>query len=267
MQAIIGVGPTRTCSTWIYNLLAGTGYVAFPQPKEIEFFNRHYNRGMQWYWEQFSANAEHFCDISPRYIDHMATCERIWQAFPDARVVVGVRDPIERLQSSFKLWYRITRSRRIEDYQKFLLDDLHTQLLIANRVEWLAERYGKRLIFVRHEDVRGDAVGTAQKLLTALGLSGAAVPQICEHEINSVHTLGARWSTELAIAAWRHMELLWPGPAWRLRQWSEAHLLHRVELEDAMPNWVFSIMIRPYRSLFEADAARLERLARTGRAC
>jgi hypothetical protein len=92
-------------------------------------------------------------------------------SFPDARVVVGVRDPVDRLQSSFKLWYRITRSRRIEDYQKYLLDDLHTQLLIANRAEWLAERYGKRLIFVRHEDVKRDAVGTAQKLLTALGLS------------------------------------------------------------------------------------------------
>jgi hypothetical protein len=192
----------------------------------------------------------------------MATCERIWQAFPDARVVVGVRDPVERLQSSFKLWYRITRSRRIEDYQKYLLDDLHMQLLIANRVEWLAERYGKRLIFVRHEDVQRDAVGTAQKLLTALGLSGAAVPQICEHEINSMHTLGARWSTELAVAVWRRMERLCPGPAWRLRQWSEVHLLPRVELEDAMPHWYFSMMVRPYRCLFEADAARLERLAR-----
>ena len=44
----MAVGPSRTGTTWLHSVL--DGHVELPaRVKEIEFFTRHYDRGVQWY--------------------------------------------------------------------------------------------------------------------------------------------------------------------------------------------------------------------------
>ena len=50
----IAVGPPRTATTWLHEVLAG--HVCLPTDrKETDFFNRFYDRGLDWYANYFRA--------------------------------------------------------------------------------------------------------------------------------------------------------------------------------------------------------------------
>ena len=100
------VGPPRTGSSWLHQVL--TGHALLPTPvKETRFFDKHYSRGLKWYLAQFpaaAANAKYpKGEVAPTYFASDAARERLAEIAPQAKIICVFRNPVERIVSLYRL--------------------------------------------------------------------------------------------------------------------------------------------------------------------
>ena len=97
----VGLGVQKGGTTTLHTLLAVHPQLMLPDSKELHFFSLHYGRGEQWYRQQFAAaTPDQKCgEITPYYIFHPLVPERIQRCCPCARLIVLLRDPVERALS------------------------------------------------------------------------------------------------------------------------------------------------------------------------
>lgn len=110
--AAFDIGAPRTGTTWLYQCLLEHPEVCVSWPKEVNFFSagtpfmgpRPPTRNYQWYASCFSHRkiAQKLIDISPSYI-YSANPKEMQQAFPKAKIIVHLRNPIHALQSLYQL--------------------------------------------------------------------------------------------------------------------------------------------------------------------
>ena len=73
-------------------------------PKELRFYNtlKYEQHGNDWYRRQFRGGNEHlYFESTPGYIYHPFAAERIFAALPALKMIVVLREPVER---AFSAW-------------------------------------------------------------------------------------------------------------------------------------------------------------------
>jgi Sulfotransferase domain len=99
------IGPSKSGSTWLHEVLIGHPEVYLTQAKDLYFFNRYYDRGPGWYRTQFrGAQREHkiIGEVCPDYLSCGEAPERIHACLgTDVRLMVTLREPISRAFSSY----------------------------------------------------------------------------------------------------------------------------------------------------------------------
>lgn len=98
------IGPPRTGTTWLYEILQGRTLLPSPT-KETRFFDTHFHRGIEWYSAHFPASSAdlRIGEIAPTYFASTEASERIAKLLPQAKVVCVFRNPVERVLSLYKL--------------------------------------------------------------------------------------------------------------------------------------------------------------------
>ena len=99
----LGLGVQKGGTTTLQLLLEQHPQVWLPPNKELHYFSLHYARGAQWYSDCFmEAKAKQSCgEITPYYIFHPYAPQRIAELLPHARLIVLLRDPVERCLSQY----------------------------------------------------------------------------------------------------------------------------------------------------------------------
>lgn len=94
------VGAQKAGTSSVHAALAELDEVSLPSIKETHFFStdEHFARGWSWYrgWFERDAPGRVTGEVDPAYLDRPEAAERIRAALPGARVVVLVREPLER---------------------------------------------------------------------------------------------------------------------------------------------------------------------------
>jgi hypothetical protein len=98
------IGPPRTGTTWLHEVLKEHTILPFPT-KETRFFDRHFYRGLDWYRSHFSrvADGRRVGEIAPTYFASTEAAERIARVVPNSKVVCVFRDPVQRVLSLYKV--------------------------------------------------------------------------------------------------------------------------------------------------------------------
>jgi hypothetical protein len=107
LPAFIAVGPQRTGTTWLYEVMRP--HLGLPRgTKETDFFLRNYSKGMEWYLDFFRGYPSEMLlgEVDPNYFGEEVARERIAKDIPRAKIVVTLRDPIERAYSSYRVMRR-----------------------------------------------------------------------------------------------------------------------------------------------------------------
>ena len=104
LPSFLVVGPPRTGTTWMHEVLSRHAHLPSPT-KETRFFDRHYDRGLSWYSDHFpsSTDGKPTGEIAPTYFASPAARARIAHILPAAKVVIIFRHPVERLVSLYRL--------------------------------------------------------------------------------------------------------------------------------------------------------------------
>jgi hypothetical protein len=106
------IGAQRCGTTSLFHFLAGHPQVAVPPIKEIHFFDRQYEKGMDWYRRCFAvtggrarARATIRGEATPSYVFHPHAVQRIRADVPEARLIVLLRSPVDRAYSHY--WHSV----------------------------------------------------------------------------------------------------------------------------------------------------------------
>lgn len=99
----LGLGVQKGGTTTLQCLLEQHPGAFLPPVKEVHFFSIHFAEGEGWYRNQFSAasDQQRCGEITPYYLFHPKAPSRVKSLVPQARLIVLLRDPVERVLSQF----------------------------------------------------------------------------------------------------------------------------------------------------------------------
>jgi len=100
----VAVGPQRTGTTWMYEMLRRHPEICVPEAvKETMFFDRYYERGLDWYRQYYrEAGTDQLCgEVAPTYFDVPEVPARIQDISPGCTIFITLRNPVERARSLF----------------------------------------------------------------------------------------------------------------------------------------------------------------------
>lgn len=207
------IGTKRGATTSLWFALVGHPDVAplFPAAQELKsahYFDINYGRGPNWYrsffatqWqlrarERRTGRRPLMGEASPYYMFHPLAAERIARDLPQVKLIVSLRDPVERLWSHYnERFYGNTEILGIDEaldaedgrlagevqkikagqphYYSFH-HDLSSYLARGRYLEHLApylERFGPdQLLILRAEDYYSDTEGELAKVADYLGI-------------------------------------------------------------------------------------------------
>jgi Sulfotransferase domain len=99
------IGGSRCGTQWLRACLVEhpQAYVT-PDVHEIFFFDRYFDRGINWYARLFRgySGQRRVGDISPTYLAHPQAPRRLRDVLPDATLLVSLRDPVQRAWSRYR---------------------------------------------------------------------------------------------------------------------------------------------------------------------
>ena len=101
LPSFLGLGTQKGGTTTLHQLLTGHPQVFLPPCKEVHYFDLNAEQPSSWYAQHFSgADPDQRCgEITPFYLFHPKAPQRIKALLPQARLVVLLRDPVERTLS------------------------------------------------------------------------------------------------------------------------------------------------------------------------
>lgn len=103
LPRFLGIGAQKAGTTTLHHLLATHPQICVPTEKELHYFTLHADRGVEWYAGHFAAaRPDQICgDITPYYLFHPEAPRRIRDLLPKVKLVVLLRDPVERALSGY----------------------------------------------------------------------------------------------------------------------------------------------------------------------
>jgi hypothetical protein len=167
----IGVGPPRSGTTWLDRILRN--HVGLPVGlKETQFFVWRYHLGLDWYADHFAGHARDYPtgEFGPTYFSVGEARARIRQHMPACRIVITLREPVERLYSHYKMWRKIgvvkAPFEEVVDHHEELI--AHTRY-VHNVIAWREQFGEERTLILIHEDTRADRQGYVDRLCDFIG--------------------------------------------------------------------------------------------------
>ena len=206
-ERVFIVGAQRCGTTYLYHLLDGHPDITMARPVRPEpkiFLTDEVTGGPRSYDARLFAGrpaARVRGEKATSYLEHPASLDRIAKTFPNAHIVVSVRDPIERAVSN----YRFTVDAGLEDrtVDAALLADLDGEDRPYDRTRISSSPYayvsrGRYVEHLRHVDERFDDehihivvyedlvadIAVLRSVYAALGVDAAHAPDVDGHVVN-----------------------------------------------------------------------------------
>ena len=101
------IGAAKGATTWLRDQLLARPDVYLPKP-EPHFFSREYDCGEDWYrdWFALAQKDQLVGEKSADYLADPQVPQRMHSLLPDARLIVQLRNPIDRAYSDYCMFYR-----------------------------------------------------------------------------------------------------------------------------------------------------------------
>lgn len=116
------IGSPKCGSTWLHSILDSHPDLFIPDhAREIHFFDRYWERGVDWYNGLYANKGSAKCagEVTPHYL-YVPDIERIYNYNPDFRLILIFRNPVRRCISHYKFRQRLDNYSG--DLQQFIED-------------------------------------------------------------------------------------------------------------------------------------------------
>jgi len=188
----IAVGPPRTATTWLHEVLKGR--VCLPANiKETDFFTRFYDRGIDWYADYFKHcdDAMPIGEMGPMYFASPQARERIARELPDCKIICSFRDPVERAYSNYRLLRRITTTKADFERAATTRGDLLESSRYGTHLEsWLNAFGRERVLVLLYDDLEADPQAFLDTVCDFIGIARFPISasRVGAERVNTVNT-------------------------------------------------------------------------------
>ncbi len=121
LPTFIIIGAQKSGTGAFYELLRQHPLIV-DRPGEIHFFDLYFDRGVQWYKDQFPKSKHPDAirgDKSPYYLFHPLAPERAYFILPKAKLIVLLRNPVDRAYSQY--WMNVRKGREFLSFEQAIL--------------------------------------------------------------------------------------------------------------------------------------------------
>lgn len=164
------IGAQKAGTTWLQHILdCNARFWCPPHDQEVHFFDRHYERGLDYYFGLYDAAPSDAitCDVTPDYLSEPSAPERLAHMAERigrrVRFVLLCREPVARVISAYKMKVRqgatcglrealealpdlISNSRYHTHLQRYFTHFQPEQFLILIQEEFLSDAQGAALV-------------------------------------------------------------------------------------------------------------------------
>ncbi len=204
LPQFIIVGVQKGGTTSLYDYLCQIPQVWSAATKEVHYFDINFDRGMNWYHDRFPIERELELagaltgEASPYYLFHPHAIARIKATVPEARLIVCLRNPVDRAISHY--WHNVKKGReplsisdafaaeperlKGEDARMYLdptyvsYNHQHYSYLsrgyYADQLHRLFQHFSReQVLIIKSEDLFTDAKSTTEYVCEHIGLATA----------------------------------------------------------------------------------------------
>ena len=171
----LGIGARRAGSTWLYHQLRAHSAIFIPsRRKEVDYFDRHYGKSVEWYASFFRrANIDHKCvgEVTPGYLYCKEAPRRIRELLPDCKFVAILRNPVDRAYSHYAYCVRSEAERG--SFEGFLArrPEMFEQGFYAAQIgRYLDQFPAERFFFLIYEEAMSNPASAFDKLAEFLAV-------------------------------------------------------------------------------------------------
>jgi hypothetical protein len=199
---IVGVGPQRTGTTWLYECLREHPQLCFPRDvKETSFFDERFNRGWPWYWSHFQHRRDRqLCaEVAATYFDVPEAAQRIRDHNPRCRVIISLRDPVARC---FSLYLHHRKRGRLNGSFRDAIERM-PRLIDSSRYRAHVSRWrdyfgADQISIVLLDDISSCPETVLDQTYQFIGIDKAPVPDKAREQINVASLPASRALAALA---------------------------------------------------------------------
>ncbi len=189
--SFIGIGATKAGTTWAAKMLAAHPDVCVSEPKEVHFFDttprrsgrpigNNFGKGLSWYQKHFCHCPTHAVtgEFTPAYLTDPAAPANIQRFFPDVKMIVCLRNPIDRAYSGYTHYADYLRLEKrdfftaIREEPEYVQDGLYCRSL----VRYFEHFDRSQFLTVMFEDIRNHPRTVVADLYRFLGVDADFVP-------------------------------------------------------------------------------------------
>lgn len=145
------IGPDKSGSSWLFELLANNPGIFVPACKDIYYFDKYYHFGEDWYKSFFSSvkGESAIGEISHDYLFCEAASKRIRKFNPEMKLITFLRDPIDRTFSHYLYLLRSGMTKKpiieaVKDYPELIDNSNYAKHL--KKYQWA---FDNKLILVK----------------------------------------------------------------------------------------------------------------------
>ena len=213
----IGIGAPRCGTSWIANVLRAHPDICISEPKEVRYFNRHemqagrlkgkqnsnFDQDLDWYLKRFShaKPGQLRGEISPIYLSDPEAAAAIHARFPDIKLIVCLRNPVNKAYSLYKMHHGNGIIRDISFEQA--LDEetvyLQTSLYAQHLKRYLQHFDRNQLLLLIFEDVIEDPDRHIGRIMEFLGVDVPADLDTSKYHTNESAKRRFKWLHKFAF--------------------------------------------------------------------
>jgi len=199
----------------MHQLLLHHPALCFPRGvDESMFFDLYYERGLPRYIAYFDHRQENqYCgEFSPTYFDEEVVPDRIAALNPECRIIISIRDPIDRAVSLYQHHLNKGRVRGAFGEAIVQMPRIVSSGQYSRHIPRWLDKFGRnRLLFVPLLDIKADPGAVLNRVYQFLGVDSIEMPSEGHQRINAAESPRFRPLAKLSakIVSWMHAKDLY----------------------------------------------------------
>ena len=174
------VGPDKCGTTWFYKVLKEHPECYVPDQKDLYFFDRYYDKGIEWYGKFFRHGKHHTAvgEVCHDYISSVIACTRIRQDLGRTKIVICLRNPLERSVSNY--YYLVKHGFTEKSFEEAIneFSEIIANSLYYENLNRYIETFGRENVHIVTFDLlKSDPESVTGELYSFLGIDSSFRPR------------------------------------------------------------------------------------------
>jgi hypothetical protein len=195
----IGIGGQKCATSWIFKCLSEHPEVCVCSSKETHFFcdDKKFAQGLEFYQQHFDhcSGSQAVGEFSSAYLGSKQAPERIQNVFPDVKLIVSLRQPVDRAFSH----YLHLKSKRMIEPDETIAEAIkkYPEVVEYGMYGKCLERYldtfpAEQILIVWYDDLQKDPINFIKKIYKFLSVDENFVPKIINQKYHTAEVRASK---------------------------------------------------------------------------